>query len=1375
MNDTLDLDDDLLALLLHEDADDTQRIARRGLAQAPLTFAQRRIWMQQQLDPDSPAYNLPRALRLRGPLDREALERALNALLQRHDVLRSRYSEEDGEPVQCLCPEFRLALPLEDLTALPADWRAGALAERIGKDANTPFDLAAAPPIRSRLLRLDATEHVLLLNMHHILSDGWSNEIIVADLIQAYTQASAGQPQALRRPEIQYADYAAWQRQDYPASPTCRASQEYWRAYLQGLESNLDLPTDFPRARARGAAAGRVALRLSAAQLQGFRRFCQEQGLPPFVLALGAWQLLLSRHCGQQDFCIGVPGATRGREELQELVGYFVSTQVYRARVDPCMPVRDFLQRLRAESMACLEHAECPLELALDDRQLKLVNAHPVLFDWRVARPGRDHLYLGELEVELLGTSADEAKFDLSLDVDYADDGLEAVFEYRRELFCAGRIERLAEHWGNLLQSIAERPLAPCGELHFLSAANWQRTLLAAARNQDQHPYDDCVQRLFERQARRTPNAPALICGTQRLDYAELNRQANRLAHRLITCGVGPEVTVGIAVERSAEMIVGLLAVLKAGGAYVPLDPEYPAERLGWMIEDSDLKLILSQRHLLPRLPLPETLAVVLVDEELSDALAEHDPPCRVLPANLAYLMFTSGSTGRPKGVAIDQQSLARHAQVAREFLDVTAEDRVLQFATFNFDAFVEQLYPALTCGACVVLRGNELWDSERFHAELLDKRISIVDLTTAYWNLLVNDFASGGPRDYGRLRRVNVGGEAMPAESLQAWRKAGLGHVTLLNTYGPTEATVSATLFDCTELAGGEAPRIPIGRALPARALYVLDNAGQAAAPGVVGELMIAGDLLARGYCKRPALTAERFLPDPFSKHGGRMYRSGDLASQDTCGVLEYVGRIDHQVKIRGFRVELGEIEACLQEDPRLRAALVLANQAASGAQLAAYVVAEPEHDADTLKAQLREHLRERLPAYMQPAFLCVLERFPLSPNGKIDRKALPAPGNDELERSQVVPRSTLEREVAGLWAQTLGLERISVEDNFFELGGHSILALQLLASLKRQLSIKVALAELLANPSVAQLCAFIANREAGKGQCLVSLNAAPASAPQLFCLHPSGGVVFCYQPLARRLKDEVRVHGLMYQGYAGSDGQRQGWAEMVEDYCRRIREAQPQGPYHLLGWSLGGPIAMDIAARLEAQGEQVAFLGLIDGSVHARDYPRDLVRRNPGDDGEIRPGQQSELERAAEFFGLLYPHLAERTRQFLREHPAAEMKAFHQWAAGLTSGTGEDDLAAALEGIKEEIMASNAYDIHDQLVASFEDFHLPRLAVRPSCWWSTDHKSAQEISFLEGLIGGCNHEGRLALSVHSPLPHASMVFHAELVESVREALLRQ
>ncbi|KAF1033213.1 MAG: Linear gramicidin synthase subunit D [Pseudomonas sp.] len=1068
-------DDDLLALLMADDAGSGHAIlARADRGPSDLSFAQQRLWFLQQFNPHSSAFNLPRAIHLRGPLNHGALATALQQIVDRHDILKTAFQTLDDVPKQVLDPTARLHLHHEDLTGLAPEQRERVVAERIASEAGQPFDLSRAPLIRSRLLILGDAEHVLLLNMHHIVSDAWSNPILMQDLTLAYHRACQGDSTPLARPAIQYADYAQWQREVYPQTVEHQRAADYWKDYLGTEIPTLVLPTDTPRSAGQEHLAGHIELALPHTTHQRLQTFCKARELTPFVVLLGAWQLLLGRYSGQRDFTVGVPNASRNQSETQELVGFFVSNQVYCVHLDDATSVHDFLQRLRHQSYAAMEHADYPIELITEHLQLqRSAQANllfQTLFNWRIAEQAPQALQLGELTMAFMPPAQQASKFDLCMEVDVWPHQIIASLEYSTSLFTPETVQRMAGHWLNLLEGMLADPQQTLGQLPLLDAREYQQIVHDWNQVAVLPPLEQDIVQLIEAQVAATPSATALVFGEHTLCYSELNTRANRLAHHLVSLGIGPEVLVGIAVDRGLDMVIGLLAVLKAGGGYVPLDPEYPADRLLCMIEDSGTRLILTQQHLLERLPVPANIHALCLDQNGPWANREgHNLAPRAHDDNLAYVMFTSGSTGRPKGVGISRRALALHARLSLDFSSIGPDDCVLQFSTFNFDGFVEQLYPPLICGAKVVLRGTDVWDSNTFYREVIAHQITVADLTTAYWNLLAKDFAAQGPRDYGRLKQVHATGEAMPAEGLAAWAQAGLAHVRLLNTYGPTEATVTATTLDCTDYVSGLRPTplsIPIGRPLPGRSIYLLDENGLPTAIGVVGELMIGAGLLARGYFNRAQLTAERFIPDPFGGHGARLYRTGDLARYTADGVIEYVGRIDHQVKIRGFRIELGEIEARLQEQPQVRDAIVLAQPAANGLQLVGYVV--PDVACDTPQAQadvrdaLRAQLKETLPDYMVPGYLMFLEHLPLSPNGKLDRKALPLPDARLQQKTYVAAQSPLEQQVAAIWQDVLKLERVGLMDDFFELGGHSLLATQVISRIRQTLHLNVPLRSL-------------------------------------------------------------------------------------------------------------------------------------------------------------------------------------------------------------------------------------------------------------------------------------------------------------------------
>ncbi|MBW0971024.1 amino acid adenylation domain-containing protein [Pseudomonas aeruginosa] len=1015
----------------------------------------------------------------------ESFRAAWQAALDEHDVLRSGFLWQGAFETPLQVVRKRVEVPFSVL-----DWRgredlAAALDELAAGEGRLGFDLSEAPLLRLVLVRTDEERYHLIYTNHHILMDGWSNSQLLGEVLQRYRGETP--PRSGGR----YRDYIAWlQRQD------AALAEAFWLPRLRQLDEPTRLGQSIAQARQRGKGYAERLRELDGEQTRRLAELAREQKITVNTLVQAAWLMLLQRYTGQDSVAFGATVAGRPAElnGIEEQIGLFINTLPVIATPLPQQSLASWLQAVQGENLALREFEHTPLY----DIQRWAGQGGEALFDnilvfenYPVSQMLQQQASQG-LAFGAVGNH-EQTNYPLTLSVSLGQ-RLELQFAYDREHFDDASVARLDRHLTHLLAQMVERPASTClAEFELLEAAERRQAIFDWGRNPGRYPDERSVEQLFASRAAMEPERVALLFEERQLSYGELNAQANRLAHRLIELGVGPDVLVGIAVERGLEMIVSLLAVLKAGGAYVPLDPEYPQERLGYMIEDSGIALLLSQSHLLQRLPAASGIACLALDQawDWQDRPAS-DPQLRAHPQNLAYVMFTSGSTGRPKGVGISRESLSRHTHVSLAFFGIGPDDRVLQFSTFNFDGFVEQLYPPLACGASVVLRGTEIWDSETLYREIVERRITTVDLTTAYWNMLAKDFANQGVRDYGALRQVHAGGEAMPPESLVAWKAAGLEHVRLLNTYGPTEATVTVTTLDCAPYVDGSKAipaTMPIGKVLPGRAIYLLDDAGQPAPVGAVGELVIGAELLARGYFKRPDLTAARFIPDPFDEQGGgRLYRTGDLARYGADGVIEYVGRVDHQVKVRGFRIELGEIEACLGEHPAVREALVIAVEGAAGAQLVAYLVPQAEALASAslevqaaLRNELKALLRDSLPEYMVPAHLLFLERLPLSPNGKVDRKALPAPDASLLQEAYVAPRSELECQVAAIWQEVLKLQRVGLDDHFFELGGHSLLAINVISRIQLELGMKLTPQLLFQFPT---LGLFVSNLEKAGGQ---------------------------------------------------------------------------------------------------------------------------------------------------------------------------------------------------------------------------------------------------------------------------------------------------
>ncbi|BCA29115.1 non-ribosomal peptide synthase/polyketide synthase [Metapseudomonas otitidis] len=1047
--------------------------AREVATLYPLSPMQQGMLFHSLYEASGRTYVNQMRLDIRG-LDVARFASAWQQAVDRHELLRAGFIWDAGldAPRQVIHRQAALEIVVEEgIDTADLDARAA-------HELDRGFDLARPPLLRLCLLRTGDDSHHLIYTSHHILMDGWSNSRLLGEVLQAY----AGQDVAA--PEGRYQDYLAWlQRQDRAAS------ERFWLEQLAPLEEPTRLALACGRVASPEPGQALHSARLDAGQTRCLQAFARQQQVTLNTLVQSAWLLLLQRYSGQRSVAFGATVSGRPVElpGIEQQLGLFINTLPVIGAPAPQQRVAQWLEQVQALNLELREHEYTPL----NDIQRWAGQGGESLFDSLLVfenYPVSAVLQQGASQDLRFGELANHelTNYPLTLSVSL-EDGLVLEFGYDRAHFSEPVVRRLADHLANLIGLMAEQPYATLGSLDFLEADERSRLVEQWSSAAIDYPSERFVHELFEAQAQANPDAPALLFEDCQLSYGALNLRANRLARHLKAQGIGPDIRVGIAVERGLDLVVGLLAVLKAGGAYVPLDPSYPADRLLCMIEDSGAALVLTQQSLLERLPIPAALPRLCLDRDVAwRALDGQDLQVPLHPHNLAYIMFTSGSTGRPKGVGISHQSLARHAWVALDFFDLEESDRVLQFSTFNFDGFVEQLYPALICGASVVLRGNEIWSSETFYQELIEKRISVVDLTTAYWYMLARDFAQAGPRSYGALRQVHSGGEAMPPEGLAAWRQAGLGDIRLLNTYGPTEATVTATTLDCAPYVREERPlplTMPIGRVLPGRSIYLLDEIGMPVPVGLVGELVIGGELLARGYFNRPGLTAERFIPDPFSAQpGARLYRTGDLARYSAEGEIEYVGRVDHQVKIRGFRIELGEIEARLQEQEPVREALVVAVDGPSGKQLVAYLVPEPASlacaEAEVQGSYwqgVKAQLLGSLPDYMVPAQWVLLERMPLSPNGKLDRKALPTADMVQSSREYVAPTSELEQRLSTIWQEVLRVERVGITDNFFELGGDSIVSIQI-ASRSRQAGLEVSPRLVFENQTVAQLAAALA-----------------------------------------------------------------------------------------------------------------------------------------------------------------------------------------------------------------------------------------------------------------------------------------------------------
>ncbi|MDY7077386.1 MAG: amino acid adenylation domain-containing protein [Chloroflexota bacterium] len=1049
----------------------------------PLSFAQQRMWFLGQLEPGSPLYNVPDAVRINGPLDVAALERSLNEIVRRHEVLRTTFATVDGRAVQVIVPELSLVLPVVDLSGLPEAEREAEGLRLAQEEAQHPFDLAKGPLLRATLLRLGEKDHMALLTMHHIVSDAWSSGVLIREIAALYQAFSAGEPSPLPELPVQYADFAHWQR-NWLQDEVLEAQLSYWKQQLSGSAPLLELPTDRPRPAVQTFRGGHQAFVFPRELSAPLRALSQQEGATMFMTLLAAFQTLLYRYTGQEDVSVGTPIANRNRAETEGLIGFFVNTLVLRTDLSGDPSFRELLNRVREVALGAYTHQDLPFEKLVDTLQPERDLSHTPLFQvmFIIQNVPRQGVELADLTLSRVEADTGVSTFDLTLVMEDAPDGLGAGFEYNADLFNSETIERMAAHFQILLEGIIADSDRPISTLPLLTGVERQRLLVEWNNTEAEYPRELCLHHLFETQAKRTPGAVAVTFKDKHLTYDELNRRANQLAHHLRKLGVGPETLVGLCVDRSLEMVVGLLGVLKAGGAYLPLDPAYPQERLAFIMEDSRVSVLLTQSHLADRLHATRNTQHVYLDTDWKLIAQEsgENLAIGVMPENAAYVIYTSGSTGRPKGVPVPHRSVVNHNVAMAEQFRLQPGDRVLQFATINFDAAVEEIFPTWWSGATVVLRADDMLTTGEDLLRLVEKeKLTVLDLPTAYWHEWVYEMSLLGEPLPESLRLVIVGGEKASAERLAAWQKIAGANVVWMNTYGPTEGTIVATSY---EPPAGEVwdveTGIPIGRPIANARVYLLDRNLQPVPVGVPGELCIGGTGVAQGYLNRPTLTAETFIPDPFSSEpGARLYKTGDLARYLPDGNVEFLGRVDHQVKVRGFRVEPGEIEAVLAQHPALRESVVAAREDQAGnTRLVAYIV--PDRDPAPTVSDLRDFLAEKLPEYMVPSAFVTLDGLPLMPSGKVNRRALPAPdqARPELDAAYVAPHTRKEEILAAVWSQVLGVEQVGVHDNFFELGGDSILSIQVIAR-ANQAGLRLTPRQLFEAPTIARLAAVAGN----------------------------------------------------------------------------------------------------------------------------------------------------------------------------------------------------------------------------------------------------------------------------------------------------------
>ena len=1086
---------DLLKLLLNKKGINLQTetiLPRPNSEPAPLSFGQEQLWFLSQIQ-DNTTYNLPLALQISGSLNISVLEQVITEIVRRHEILRTNFQQIEGKNLQVIRPEINISLQVINLEQITAKQQLQNVERLINQETDKIFNLSEDDLFQSTLYQLNQNSYILLLNMHHIISDGWSIGILLQELSTLYGAYLAGNKSPLPDLQIQYADYAIWQKEKF-TSEIREKQLNYWKQQLADIPPLLELPTDKPRPPIQSFRGGIWEFSINSNLSQKIRTLTQQSDATLFMTMLAAFVILLYRCSGQDDILIGSPMAGRNRQEIQSLIGYFVNTVVLRTKLTGNPNFREILNQVRQVATDAHNYQDIPYNQVVEalnpQRNLSYNPVFQILFDLQHSLT--DKLQLPGLTLQPFLGEHSTSKFDLSLIIEDRGTELIGAWEYSSDLFTQEAISRITENFQTLLNGIVNNPETPINQLPIISAFEQQQILEKWNNTQQDYPESFCIHELFTQQVIKTPDAIAVKFGNQQLTYTQLNQKANQLANYLQNCGVTSEVLVGLYLERSLDILIAILAILKAGGAYLPLDPKYPQTRLTDILNDSQVSIILTQEKLLTSLssPLPrgETPLtpyqgkIILLDTD-STIISQQNigtPISAIKPDNLAYVIYTSGSTGKPKGVMITHQNIVNHATSIIDKYQINSHDRILQFTTFIFDVAAEEIFPAWLSGATLIICPQEMVTNLiEFSQYLAQESLTVVNLPTPYWQEWVLEIDRKVSQIPDSLRLVITGSDQVLPEKLALWQKLVTEkrqNIQWINAYGLTETTITSTVYQLpVNYQLNTTHSVPIGRPIANTEIYILDQNLQPVPIGIPGELHIGGAGLARGYLNRKQLTNEKFISNPISSSkSSRLYKTGDLARYLPDGNIEFSGRIDYQVKIRGFRIELGEIEAVLAQHPLVKSSAVIVREIQPGnKQLVAYVVTE---DHSNIQQDLRSFLKQNLPDYMLPAFFVRLAELPLTPTGKINRRALSAlmlELNHEID--YILPRNPLEQKLAEIWCQVLGLEKVSVEENFFNLGGHSLATIQIISRIRETLKIDLPLQYLFTEPTIAGLTKII------------------------------------------------------------------------------------------------------------------------------------------------------------------------------------------------------------------------------------------------------------------------------------------------------------
>lgn len=1158
----------------------------------PLSFAQQRLWFLDKLQPNSAAYNVPTVVRLRGPIQFDAFKSGLDKVVARHESLRTTFESNDDSPAQKINPPSPVNFELVDLSGVAESQRKTETDGIIAEAIRRPFDLAQDLMIRVTLVRHAQEEHILVLVTHHVASDEWSLRTLFREWAAYYAGICEGREVILPELPIQYADFAQWQR-DWLASDEYKAQLEFWAQKLQSPPV-LQLPTDRPRPTSQsfnGALCGRLIPKELVDRLKAFSR---QERCTVFMTLVAAFNVLIHRYTQQEDVIVGCPIAGRNRLETEPLIGFFVNTLAVRTSLAGDPGFRSLLKQVRENTLGAYANQDMPFDKLVEELHPQRSSTHmpfvQVVFSLNNEFV-EEQIFPGirseEIEVDSL-----TSKFDLTVIAKDTPHGLNTVIEYNTDLFDVERISRFLGHFEQLLESILRSPDETVSRLEMLTPPERKQLLADWTATSQEYPRETSVHALFEAQAAKTPDAVALQYDDQTITYGELSKRSNQVAQYLVKSAVEPNSLVGVYLERSIEMVTAFLGILKTGAAYVPLDQSYPKERLEFMISDAKMGVILTQASLRHELPQGSAKLIALDSERKAIQEQPDEAPVSTVHADsLAYIIYTSGSTGQPKGVAVPHRGITRLVLNA-DYVSLKPSDRIAQASNASFDAATFEIWGALLNGARAVgIRKEVALSPCEFAETLCQERITTLFLTTALFNQLAREV----PDAFASLDTVLFGGEAVDSK----WVRAVLECAPpkrLLHVYGPTENTTFSTWFHVKELKD-DAP-VPIGRPIANSSLYILSNQMQPVPIGVPGEVYVGGDGLAQGYWQRPELTAERFIRNPFSHEtNALLYKTGDLGRFDQNGNVEFIGRVDHQIKLRGFRIELGEIESLLTRHPQVHTAVAILREDLPGdKRLVAYLI--PKGSPPTT-SDLKAYLKSHLPEYMVPSAFVLLEQFPLTPNEKVDRKALPAPEQNrpDLGRTFLAPRDAVEQQLTKIWEKVLGMQPIGVGDNFFDLGGHSLLAVRVFSQIEKVLGRKLPLATLFRAPTIEGIARVIRDDNQTKSWSTIVDIQPKGSRPPFFWIHTlggdGGGGFFYYRKLAELLGPDQPSFGIRSPQEPFSRIE-----EMARFYIKEIRKFQPEGPYFLGGFCFGGNVAYEMAQQLTAAGEKVGLLVMLESS---------------------------------------------------------------------------------------------------------------------------------------------------------------------------------